>query len=363
MSASEDGERGPLAKLREAADRNEGTSKLADALQDYLSVKARDVVNGASRKLGQTVERMTGEGGSGGALAKGAEKLSEGEGPVKGVMAAAGQGVKDKAKNAFSALTGGGGSGGGSGGNKATNIVEDIDVGVPVRVAYNQWSRFTDFGEFAHRVESVEQEDETTTQWRAKIFWSSRNWKGTVTEQVQDQRIAWTSEGAKGTTRGVVTFHPLGENLTRVLLVTEYSPQGFFERTGNLWRAQGRRLRLELKQYRRHIMMLSEEEAGDLEGWRGEIRDSEVVRSHEDAVEEEQEPEEGGEDQEPEEPEEGEEDQEPEEPEEADEGYEDDQYDEEEDQEPGEGEEEQEDYDEEADEGYEDDEPEADEKR
>lgn len=291
MSVSEDEERGPLAKLREAADRNEGTSKLADAVQDYLSAKARDVVSGASRKLGRTVERVTGEGGSEGAMAKGAEKLAEGEGPVKGTIAAVGQGAKEKAKNAFSSLTGsGGGGGGGGGGNKATNIVEDIDVGVPVRVAYNQWSRFPDFGEFAHRVESVEQEDEITTQWRAKVLWSSRSWKGTVTEQVQDQRIAWTSEGSKGTTKGVVTFHPLGENLTRILLVTEYSPQGFFERTGNLWRAQGRRLRLELKQYRRHLMMLSEQEAGELEGWRGEIRDSEVVVSHEDAVAEEDEP-------------------------------------------------------------------------
>ena len=295
MNASEK-ERGPLARLREVADRNEGTSKLADAVQEYLSAKARSVVTGASEKLGHTVERLTGDGDSGGALAKGAQKMAEGEGPVKSTLAAAGQGVKDKAKGAFDTLTGGGGGsdgggggGGGGGGTKATNIVEDIDVGVPVRVAYNQWSRFADFADFTHRVESVEEEDETTTQWRAKIFWSSRSWKGTVTEQVQDQRIAWTSEGAKGTTKGVVTFHPLGENLTRILLVTEYTPQGFFERTANLWRAQGRRLRLELKQYRRHLMMLAEEEALELEGWRGQIRDGEVVVSHEDALAEEEE--------------------------------------------------------------------------
>lgn len=298
MNASEE-ERGPLARLREVADRNEGTSKLADAVQGYLSAKARNVVSGATEKLGHTIERLTWDGDSGGALAKGAEKMAKGEKPVKSTLAAAGQGVKDKAKGAFNTLTGGGdgdgsgGGGSGGGGTKATNIVEDIDVGVPVRVAYNQWSRFADFGDFTHRVESVEEEDETTTQWRAKILWSSRSWKGTVTEQVQDQRIAWTSEGDKGTTQGVVTFHPLGENLTKILLVTEYTPQGFFEYTANLWRAQGRRLRLELKQYRRHLMMLAEEEAQELEGWRGEIRDSEVVVSHEDAVAEEEEREEG----------------------------------------------------------------------
>ncbi|WP_017605267.1 SRPBCC family protein [Nocardiopsis alkaliphila] len=295
MSAGEE-ESGPLAKLREIADRNEGTSRLADAVEDYLSAKARSLVSGASGKLGQTVERFMGGGDGGGALAKGAEKMAQGEGPLKSTLAAAGQGVKDKTKGAVETLTGGGGDdeggsggGGGGGGNKATNIVEDIDVGVPVRVAYNQWSRFSDFSEFTHRVESVEEEDEVNSRWSAKIFWSSRSWKGIVTEQVQDQRIAWTSEGAKGTTKGVVTFHPLGENLTKILLVTEYTPRGFFERTANLWRAQGRRLRLELKQYRRHLMMLAEAQAQEIEGWRGEIRDSEVVVSHEDALAEEEE--------------------------------------------------------------------------
>ena len=85
----------------------------------------------------------------------------------------------------------------------------------------------------------------------------------------------------------MVTFHPLGENLTKILLVTQYYPQGFVERTANLWRAQGRRLRLDLKRYRTYLMMLAEEEAQEVEGWRGEIRDSEVVLSHEEATEEE----------------------------------------------------------------------------
>jgi hypothetical protein len=85
-----------------------------------------------------------------------------------------------------------------------------------------------------------------------------------------------------------VSFTALGPNLTRVLLVLEYWPKGLFERTGNLWRAQGRRARLEFKHFRRHAMtnvLLRQEE---IEGWRGEIRDSEVVKTHEEALEEEQ---------------------------------------------------------------------------
>ena len=77
------------------------------------------------------------------------------------------------------------------------------------------------------------------------------DWKSTIIDQVPDQRIVWQSEGAKGYVNGTVTFHEIGPNLTKILVVLEYYPQGFFEKTANLWRAQGRRVRLELKHFRR----------------------------------------------------------------------------------------------------------------
>src|SRR5690242_14656929 len=81
-------------------------------------------------------------------------------------------------------------------------------------------------------------------------------------------------------------------------MVLEYYPQGLFERTGNIWRAQGRRARAELKHFQRHVMTRTILEPDEVEGWRGRIEDSEVVESHEDAVErEEQESQDEGEDQ------------------------------------------------------------------
>ncbi|MGW5366166.1 SRPBCC family protein, partial [Actinopolymorpha pittospori] len=103
--------------------------------------------------------------------------------------------------------------------------------------------------------------------------WSHRSWKATVTEQVPDRKIAWTSEGAKGTTKGVVTFHPLADDLTKVLLVLEYYPGGVVEKTANLWRAFGRRARLDLKHFRRFVSMRGEATGA----WRGEIQDGQVV--------------------------------------------------------------------------------------
>jgi hypothetical protein len=195
-------------------------------------------------------------------------------------------GVKEKISGLFRR----GGKGGGSKKLKLTNIVESTDVGVPVTLAYNQWTQYNDFPKFTKKVESVDKNrnEEQKTNWKAQVFWSHRTWEATIIEQVPDERIVWRSKGQKGHVDGAVTFHELAPNLTRVLLVLEYHPQGMFERTGNLWRAQGRRTRLELKHFRRHMMTQGVLHPDEIEGWRGTIHDGEVVESHEDALEREQ---------------------------------------------------------------------------
>lgn len=195
-------------------------------------------------------------------------------------------GLKDKVKDLF----GGGKGGGGQGGKKlkVTNIVETLDVGLPLRTTYNLWTQYTDFASFMKKVENVDQESDEKTHWKAQVFLSHREWEATTVEQVPDSHIVWRSKGAKGHVDGAVAFTELGPNLTRVMLVMEYFPQGFFERTGNLWRAQGRRARLEFKHFRRHAMTQALLHPDEIEGWRGEIRDSEVVKTHEEALEEEQ---------------------------------------------------------------------------
>lgn len=119
---------------------------------------------------------------------------------------------------------------------------------------------------------------------KVKVGPSTRSWNATVQEQIPDDRIVWTSAGAKGTTRGCVSFHELAPALTRIVIVVEYYPSGLFEKTGNLWRAQGRRLRLDLKHFLRYATLSTDEP----EGWRGEIQDGEVVQTHEEAIEEEE---------------------------------------------------------------------------
>jgi len=205
---------------------------------------------------------------------------AEGESPtggaIKGLVTGLGQKIS------------GGGGGGADNATKAMNITESIDVGVPIRVAYNQWTQFGEYPSFMKKVESVEAAEDNKLNWKAQVFWSHRSWEATIEKQVPDQCIVWRSKGQKGHVDGTVTFHELTPDLTRIILVLEYYPQGFFERIGNIWRAQGRRARLEFKHFRRHVMTRTILNPDEVEGWRGRIEDGEVVQTHEDALAEEQ---------------------------------------------------------------------------
>jgi len=160
---------------------------------------------------------------------------------------------------------------------KVTNIVETVDVPVSRDVAYEQWTQFEEFPSFMKKVENVTQEDDQVLTWQAQVFWSHRTWKATILDQVPNEHIVWKSESEKGRVDGAVTFHELAPNLTRILVSFEYHPKGLFEHTGNLWRAQGRRVRLELKHFRRHVANHTLLHRDEIEGWTGEIHDKEVV--------------------------------------------------------------------------------------
>ncbi|MBZ4014962.1 SRPBCC family protein [Streptomyces purpurogeneiscleroticus] len=273
-----------MGRMEEEQPEESGFSRLRAELTKYLSARAGQYAEKASDKLTGLTDQLSDAAESGGTLPAIGSRLFKGESPLKAIAAEKAKGVKDsivgKAKETF----GGGKGKGGSSGGKFMNIIEVLDVGVPLRTAYDHWTQYDKFSSFTKGVQNVSMSDEAASDWKVKVGPSARSFKATVLEQIPDDRIVWTSEGAKGTTRGAVSFHELGPTLTRIVLVLEYYPAGFFEKTGNLWRAQGRRVRLDFKHFQRYVTLTDEEP----EAWRGEIRDGEVVVSHEDAVEEEE---------------------------------------------------------------------------
>ncbi|RKT89097.1 Polyketide cyclase / dehydrase and lipid transport [Saccharopolyspora antimicrobica] len=262
-----------------------------------LKAGAKAVLTSAGERavgiVGDKVEDMTqrltesAENGGAGLMAAvtGGKEMAKSGSPVKSALKAGFTGTAEKLKGAL----GMGGKGGKKGKSKVVNIIEHNDIGLPRRVVYDQWTRFEDFPSMTKKVLSVDQESDEKINWQAQIFLSKRSWQATIVEQVPDDRIVWTSTGAKGTVDGSVTFHELAPRMTRILLVIEYYPQGFFEKTAYMWRAQGRRVRADFKYIKRYMMTRTILAPDEVEGWRGEIRDREVVKTHEDALAEEEE--------------------------------------------------------------------------
>lgn len=261
-------------------------SGLKQQAGDFAKIVGRKAVNSVGDRVEKIADRLDGVGdGPAPAAQAGAEEIAEGKSPAKAALSSAATGVKEKVKGMF----GGGSSGsGGSGDFKFSNIVETAEVGVPLDVAYNAFTMFEDWPDFMKKVENVERTDDVTLSIKGQAVWSHRTWEATIIEQVPDSHIVWESTGEKGYISGSISFHEVAPRLTRIIAVGEYHKQGFVEGVGALWFTVPRRFRLELKFFVRHVMRQIMLDPDSVEGWRGEIRDGELVTSHEDGLEQDQ---------------------------------------------------------------------------
>jgi uncharacterized membrane protein len=147
------------------------------------------------------------------------------------------------------------------------SIQKPIDVDVPVRTAYNQWTQFEEFPRFMEGVEEVRQLDDRRLHWRAKVGGKTEEWDAVITEQIPDERVAWrNTTGAENA--GVVTFHHLSPNSTRVMLQIEYDPHGLVENVGSALGVVERRVEGDLKRFKEFV----ESHGTETGAWRGEIR-------------------------------------------------------------------------------------------
>jgi uncharacterized membrane protein len=152
-------------------------------------------------------------------------------------------------------------------------IEKSIDVNVPVRVAYNQWTQFEEFPRFMEGVEEVRQLDDKRLHWKATVGGKTKEWDAEITEQRPDERIAWRSRGGANNA-GVVTFHRLSEGTTRVMLQLEYDPEGVIENVGDAVGIVSARVKGDLERFKEFI----ESRGSETGAWRGEIDRGSVQR-------------------------------------------------------------------------------------
>jgi uncharacterized membrane protein len=152
-----------------------------------------------------------------------------------------------------------------------SSITESIDVNVPVRTAYNQWTQFEEFPEFMEAVERVDQLDDQRLHWVAKVGGKTKEWDAKITEQTPDQRVAWTAtSGAENA--GVVTFHRIDDSKTRVTVQMDVDPEGVVENVGEKIGVPDRQVKGDLERFKEFI----ESRGRETGAWRGQVEQSDV---------------------------------------------------------------------------------------
>ena len=147
-----------------------------------------------------------------------------------------------------------------------STIEESIEVRVPLHTAYNQWTQFKEFPRFMEGVERIDQLDDTRLHWVAEVGGKTQEWDAVITEQRPDERVAWrNTTGA--TNAGVVTFHRISDDTTRVMVQMEYEPEGFVESVGDALGLAKRRTKGDLERFKEFI----ESRGAETGAWRGEV--------------------------------------------------------------------------------------------
>jgi uncharacterized membrane protein len=146
-------------------------------------------------------------------------------------------------------------------------IEKSIEVNVPVKTAYNQWTQFEEFPKFMDGVEQVKQINDKRLHWKANIAGKAEEWDAEITEQIPDQRIAWTSKGG-AMNAGLVMFSPVSDAKSKLTLQMEYVPDGALEKTGDAMGVVTRRVEGDLMRFKDFI----ETRGRETGGWRGTVK-------------------------------------------------------------------------------------------
>ena len=145
-------------------------------------------------------------------------------------------------------------------------IEKSIEVHQPVHTVYNQWTQFEEFPRFMSGVKEVRQLDDTHVHWHAEVFGKDKEWDAEITEQHPDHRVAWNAVGGKGNA-GVVTFHRVADNQTRIMVQLDWEPEGVTEQIGATLGMDSRRVQGDLKRFKELI----ESRGSESGAWRGDV--------------------------------------------------------------------------------------------
>ncbi|MGN6257293.1 MAG: SRPBCC family protein [Solirubrobacterales bacterium] len=266
--------------------KKKGKSPAAQQLKDPKKMAAAGAALMALPFAAEGIAKLA--GGSPKEAAKDVGKKAKGK-AAEGAKKVAGEVADEKLGGAkklagLKDLFGGSSNGDGSeedateahGSGRRMPIQQSVDVAVPIKEAYDQWTRFEEWPKFMHRVDSVQQVDDSTVHISTKVWGITKEFEAEIVEQRPDERIEWHTEQGLSHS-GVVTFHKLAPRLTRIEVSMDVKPDSLLEKAGRGMRFTKRAVRGDLHRFKAFVEMEEQTERG----WRGTIEDGDVKRKSE----------------------------------------------------------------------------------
>ncbi|WP_026455439.1 SRPBCC family protein [Saccharomonospora iraqiensis] len=155
-----------------------------------------------------------------------------------------------------------------------STVMKAVDVEAPLSAVYNQWTQFESFPEFMEGVEQVRQLDDTHTRWVTRVGTVTREFDATITEQHPDERVAWASDSGPRHA-GVITFHRLDPDHTRVTAQMDIDPEGFLEKVADRTGVLEKRIDGDMHRFKEFI----ERRGRETGEWRGDVSPPPTSRS------------------------------------------------------------------------------------
>ena len=145
-------------------------------------------------------------------------------------------------------------------------IEQSVEVQAPISTVYNQWIQFEEFPRFMDGIDRIDQKDDRHLHWVASFGGETHEWDAEITEQKTEERVAWRNTDGKDNA-GVVTFHQIDDDTTRIMVQMDWSPEGLKEKVGAALGADNRRVKADLERFKDLIESRGQETGA----WRGEV--------------------------------------------------------------------------------------------
>ena len=129
---------------------------------------------------------------------------------------------------------------------------ETIEVGVPIRAAYDQLTHFESYPQFMAGVQQVTQLSDTETHWVWDLGGQQREFDAQLVECEPDRRVAWRSQDGPMLSEAI-TLKQVGQHRCQLTAELEADAMALLPSDAHAQEAMSRQLKADLTRFKDYV--------------------------------------------------------------------------------------------------------------